>query len=250
MTNPLPSSTPPTVLGGTPSSIADWPWLVSVYESGQFICNGTLIAPRMVLSTAHCVDDGDPTDYEVRTVTDDGKHHLKIVRRIPVVKTFIHPDFSRDKMDNDIAVIALGEDLPPPFATISAQDRADPSPGTLAMFAALGPESLLQSAILVVDNKKCARLYGDQSKSKGTMCAGFEHGGAAACPGSGSAGGPLVLFSNTGQKYQVGIVSVATQDCRVSDIVYGGYTRISLYADWIKRLVPNVLSTSTTDVNR
>jgi Trypsin len=248
-TNPLPSSTPPTVLGGTPSSLADWPWLVSVYASGRFFCNGTLIAPRMVLTTAFCVNYREPADYEVRTVIDDGTEHLRTDRRIPVVKTYIHPAFSNNELGNDIAILELDQDLPPPFATISVQDISDPSPGTLTLVAALGPEGLRQVAIPVVDNRECAPLYGDKFTSKGTMCAGFEHGGAAACPGSGSAGGPLVLFSNTGRKYQVGIVSIA-QKCSVSKPVYGGYTRISFYADWIRRLVPNVLSAPTTKVNR
>ena len=202
----------PTVLGGVRSSVADWPWLVSVFTAGQFNCNGTLIAPGMVLSVAHCVAGGQPTNYEVATATDDGKY-LKIGRRIPVTKIVVHPAYSEDTGKNDIAILELGMELPPPFATISAQRSADPKAGTLALVGTIDFRSkrgnLLQSSVPISDDATCAA----KSAPEGTICAGFEHGGAGACEGTGSAGGPLVVFSGAGRKYQIGIVSEA--DCRV-----------------------------------
>jgi len=101
----------PTVLGAVSSSIADWPWLVSVFRAGgRFVCNGTLIAPRMVLSAANCV--GDSANNEVATATDDGKY-LKIGRRIPVTKVFVHPAYSEVTWKSDIAVLELDTELPP-----------------------------------------------------------------------------------------------------------------------------------------
>jgi len=228
----------PVVLGGVNSSITDWPWSVSVLWAGQFTCNGTLIAPRMVLSTANCVDREKPTKYEVATATDDGKH-LKIDRRIPVTKIVVHPEYSDIPLKNDIAILELGMELPPPFATISAQRSADPKAGTLALVGAIDfrskPGNLLQGSVPIFD---CAA----KSTQEGTICAGFEHGGAGACGGTGSAGGPLVLFSGSGRKYQVGIVSSAP-DCSVPEEAYGLYTRISSCVDWIKQVVPDVLTT-------
>jgi hypothetical protein len=248
----LPPISPPTVLGGTSSSIADWPWLVSVYTAGQFICNGTLIAPRMVLSTALCVGGGQPANYEVATATDDAKY-VRVGGRIPVTKIFVHPAFSKDASKNDIAILELGVALPPPFATISAQRSADPKTGTLALVAAVDfrsqPGNLLQTAIPIADDATCAGRYGDKSAREGTICAGFERGGASACPGTGSAGGPLVVLSGAGRKYQIGIVSLA-DDCSVPGAAYGLYTRVSSYADWIKQVVPNVLSEPMTGVKR
>jgi trypsin len=240
----LPSSTQPTVLGGASSSIADWPWLVSVLAAGRFVCNGTLIAPTMVLSTAHCAARGRPSNYEVATATDDGKF-LRTSRAIPVTRIVLHPAFSRDSTKNDIAVLELGTALPPPFATISAQRSADPKTGTLALVAAIDfrsqPGNLLQSAIPIVDEATCVTRYGDNFALDGTICAGFEHGGFSACPGTGSAGGPLVVLSGAGRKYQIGIISLG-EDCSVPGAAYSVYTRVSSYADWIKQVVPNVLS--------
>jgi hypothetical protein len=243
----FPSSTTPTVLGGVSSSMADWPWLVSVFRAGRFFCNGTLIAPRMVLLAANCVDRGQSANYEVATATDDGKY-LKIVRRIPVTKIILHPAYAEDSLKNDIAILELGLELPPPYATISAQRSADPKAGTLALVGTIDfqskPGNLLQSSVPIYDDATCAA----KSSREGIICAGSEHGGAGACPGSGSAGGQLVVFGGAGRKYQIGIVSTA--DCDVPETAYGVYTRISSYANWIKQVVPNVLSEPVTEGRR
>jgi secreted trypsin-like serine protease len=39
-------------------------------------------------------------------------------------------------------------------------------------------------------------------------------------------------------------------DCSVPEEAFGIYTRISLYADWIKKVVPDVLSEPATEVKR
>jgi trypsin len=248
---PLPSSTPPTILGGTSSPISDWPWLVSIYETGRFVCNGTLIGPRMVLSTAICVARGKSTNYEAATATDDGRS-LRIGKRIAVTRIIMHPAFSKDTGKNDIAILELGTALPPPFATISARKSADPNVGTLAQVAALDFQSqsgsLLQTAVPIADDAACAARYGGKFEPDRTICAGFEGGGATACPGTGSAGGPLVLHG-AGRKYQIGIVSMA-EDCSKPGAAYGFYTRVSFYADWIRQVVPDVLSEPVTEVKR
>jgi len=249
---PLPSSTTPTVLGGASSSVADWPWLVSLYEEGRFVCNGTLIAPKMVLSTAHCVVRRQPRNFEVATTSEDGKY-LRIGRRIAVTKIVVHPAFSSDNFKNDIAILELGTALPPPFATISAQRLADPKVGVLALVAAFDfrsqPGTLLQSAIPIVDDAACAANYPDKFALEGTICAGFAHGGAIACPGTGSAGGPLVVLNDSGAKYQIGIVSLG-QDCSRPGAAYGVYTRVSSYADWIRQVIPGVLGEPMFQVKR
>jgi Trypsin len=244
------SSTTPTVLGGANSVTADWPWLVAVYSAGQFDCNGVLIAPQMVLTTALCVTGEQASKYEVATVTDDvEKGSVRIARRIPVTKVFVHPAFSaadsNGAVKNDIAIIELGITLPGPFATISAQQSTDPQrAGTIALVAALNFQfplgNLLQGPMAVVDDATCAARIGNNSAA-GIICSGFEGVTSGVCPGTGSAGAPLVLLTDAGRKYQIGIVSRA-DDCNLQGVIYGGYTRVSSYADWITKVVPNVLS--------
>ena len=202
----LPSSTP-TLLGGAASSITEWPWLVSVLSAGRFKCNGTLIAPRMVLTSAGCVASGQPSDYAVAPATDDGKY-FRIGMQIPVSKIVAHPEFSKD----DIVILELSIALPPPFATISAQRSADQKVGTLALIGTFDFRSelgkLTQTPTQIADDATYAQRF-PTFHLGGSICAGFKGGGFSACPHSGSAGAPLVLFNGAIRKYQIGIVSLA-----------------------------------------
>lgn len=41
-------------MGGVDAVIEDWPWQVSLQQSGQHTCGGSLISPRWVITAAHC----------------------------------------------------------------------------------------------------------------------------------------------------------------------------------------------------
>jgi secreted trypsin-like serine protease len=207
----------------------------------------------MVLSSGICAARGQPTDYEVATAADDG-NYARVGKRMPVTKIVVHPSFSfsESTLRNDIAILEIGSALPPPFATISAQRSADPKVWTLALVASLDfqsqPGNLLQSAIPIVDDATCVAGYRTMAL-EGIICTGFERGGVTACPGTGSAGGPLVVLNGAGQKYQIGIVSLG-EDCGAPGAAYNVYTRVSSYANWIKQIVPNVLSEPMPEVKR
>jgi Trypsin len=240
--------TTPTLLGGVSSRVEDWPWLVSLYVEGHFFCNGTIIAPRTVLSAAQCVYHRQPASVEVGIAVQDGRY-IKIGRRISVTKIVSHPAFSMDRsVKNDIAILELGTALPPPFAMISVQRSADPNIGDLATLATLDPQNrdLTQNDVPIAPNTTCAARLEDKSGQEGKICAGAE--GRVACPGTGSAGAPVVVV-DAGRKYQIGIVSLG-EDCGRRGATYGVYTRVSSYADWIRKIVPNVLSEPMTEVKQ
>jgi secreted trypsin-like serine protease len=225
----LPSSTPTLLLAGAPSSVAEWPWLVLLLKAGHFICNGTLIAPRMVLTTASCVTGREPNDYEVATATDDRKS-FRIDKRIPVIKATAHPAFSVNTFKNDIAILELGIELPPPFAKISAPRAADKKVGVLAVIGIFDfnsePNKLTQSATQIADDATCARRFRGVFESEGFMCVGSEFGRFSVCSGTGSAGAPLVVFNGESRKYQIGILSLGER-CGPGASFYGVYTRVS-----------------------
>jgi hypothetical protein len=231
----------PTIEGGERSSISDWPWLVSVFLSGDFRCNGTLIAAKEVLTTADCVGEGQPTSYEVVAAVDNGKDLKpgKVVRGARINK---HPAYLDDQQSpgdvekNDIAILELEGEFPPPFATISTNRATDPKAGSYALFGAIdfgaASGNLLQTFVPILDDADCF---------DGKICAGVEQGAGRGCDATGSAGAPLVIRDSGGRKFQVGVFSYGP-NCAKTTTRKGIYTRISSYADWIKAIVPAVRS--------
>ncbi len=71
----------------------------------EALCTGTLIAPRAVLTAAHCVEHASPASIVVVTgpSVDGGA-------RVDIDAIHVHPDF--DGVASDLAIVALAEPLP------------------------------------------------------------------------------------------------------------------------------------------
>ena len=227
-------------------SVANWPSLVSISTTDGIICTGAVIAPTAVLSAANCVHQQEPTHYQVMTVANDG-NHIKLGDPIPVSKIDINPEYTHSGRwpQNDIAILELGMKLPPPFAKISAQRSSDPKAGDLAWVGIIdfqsAPATFLKGSVAIWDDATCAVKSGLQGSAlEKIICAGSEHTRAGVCPPSGSAGGPLLISNRADRKLQIGFVSAA--NCNDPEAAYGIYTRISSYADWIKKVAPDAFT--------
>lgn len=103
----LPLATPAYAIvgGGTPQADGVARAVVTIVGSRGNFCTGTLVAPKLVLTVAHCVQPG--ADYKIVDRGTDGQPQLLNVRTVA-----IHPNFNMQAMQAhrataDVALLQL-----------------------------------------------------------------------------------------------------------------------------------------------
>jgi len=166
------------VIGGEVAQDGAWPWQVAltianmpVSTDSQF-CGGSLVLDQWVLTAAHCVrmidDQGMAFDVKPQEIsivagtnTLDGSGD-----RIPVQQIFVHPSYTPDQFDFDIALIKLSRAPNVPYKTIEVPDAAFgdilSQPGVTTIVTGWGLQNggrpspdLRQAQIQMLDREMC-----------------------------------------------------------------------------------------------
>ena len=93
------------VVGGQSVASGRYSFAVAVGDAKGADCGGTLIAPSVVLTAAHCVDEnaGDPA--KLRVVV--GSPTINSAPTVLVTAVYVHPLFRADTMHYDAALLIL-----------------------------------------------------------------------------------------------------------------------------------------------
>ncbi|XP_075551315.1 vitamin K-dependent protein C-like isoform X1 [Dermacentor variabilis] len=225
----------PRIVGGQEYTEHKHPWLVAIFDKySDFICVGSLVSPRHVLTAAHCCDGQE--SLSVKT----GVHRLTDGLHQAVRRCHMHPHYRKRNLANDIALLELvvsvdyNEFQRPICLPLDAKDLV----GKDGVIAGWGRESYggrdrqtpKEASVPFVSQSECTSKYG-AIILESNVCAGGDVEDAC----QGDSGGPLMSSAHARNRVvQMGIVSTGIGCGRKGHP--GIYTRLTSYHDFVYNL--------------
>merc|ERR1712110_1304527 len=224
-------------------------------QGGCFMCGGTILNKRYVVTAAHCLYDGQTQmtlkgGAKFRVMVGEHDHCKAQGSFVLASVVHKHPNFDIDSasVDNDIAILKLSKDLTfsdkikpaclPTNATKDYSGKASTVSGWGGTKANTPMEPVDQPRqcalketivnILKPSSKKCSDFIGDSSST--TLLCGWAKG-SDAC--QGDSGGPLTVAEN-GKYVLLGVVSYGS-GCATENP--GVYARVQGFLPWIKNII-------------
>nr|XP_012139456.1 PREDICTED: uncharacterized protein LOC100876014 isoform X2 [Megachile rotundata] len=239
------------------AEFGEYPWQVAILKKDPtesvYVCGGTLISSRHILTAAHCVKTYAPHDLRVRLGEWDVNHDVEFYPYIErdVASVLVHPEFYAGTLYNDIAILRIDHDVDfqknPHISPACLPNKREDFTRNRCWTTGWGKDAfgdfgkyqniLKEVDVPIVSNQICeqqmrrTRLGPGFNLHPGFICAGGEEG-KDACKGDG--GGPMVCERN-GRWQLAGIVSWGI-GCGQAGVP-GVYSRVSYYFDWIQQIL-------------
>uniref|UniRef100_A0A8D8RFZ0 Serine protease 42 n=1 Tax=Cacopsylla melanoneura TaxID=428564 RepID=A0A8D8RFZ0_9HEMI len=239
---------------GINTYFGEYPWMLELFylerpEKSLFKCGASLIGPDIALTSAHCIKAN--TEYWVkagdwynRDVIDD--EFLPEQTR-DVIDLRIHPQYSSDTLENNIALLKLSPDIEyaDNVSPVCLPDWNLDYEGENCEVTGWGRDGsdiktynhyLRKVGMSIIDRHQCqeklrtSQLGAYFEVTEGYKCAWNRTSDINSCKGDG--GGPLIcpLRNDSTIFVQVGI---SAWSVRCEPDMPGLYTNVEYYRDWI-----------------
>jgi trypsin len=216
------------IVGGTPAATNEFKFIASLNVG----CGGSLIAPGIILTAAHCAGGIRTARIGSNKANSGG-----------VVKTVTaeckHPNYQSSTTTNDYMLLKLDSPVDinqyPPIQLNN--NKAVPQTNQILTVIGYGATSeggsgsntLLKVSVPANSHQQCNQQYGGSIVESVMFCAGNLAGGQDSC--QGDSGGPIFEIRG-GTPVQYGVVSFGEGCARPNRS--GVYSRVSGAYDWIQ----------------
>ncbi|XP_014259171.1 serine protease snake-like isoform X2 [Cimex lectularius] len=243
------------IVGGTFASLNEFPHMVHIGYGEEprisYLCGGSLISERFVLSAAHCTKPRGLAKWARfgNLNLQNSRTFKQIILRI--IRHYNHPEYDSVRLYNDIALFKLEKDVPlsPEIRPVCLQtDFSFSSTSAIATgwghvsWGGFSSDRLKKVTLNIVDSATCNNSFrssigGSQLPygilDKTMICAGDERG-KDAC--QGDSGGPLqITLKKPYCMYSIIGITSFGKNCGQS--IPGVYTRVSHFIPWIESIV-------------
>lgn len=247
-----------SVIGGHNATIAQYPslaYIEGVQATAGYACTGSVVAPRVILTAGHCVED-----IESSSIVEPGQIAVATgvsnLTKIPhanisaVVQVLAYPNFDPTRLQGDAGLLILAAPVAaPPIALATGADAALYDPGDELTIAGWGiddrntghaPNQLQAAGVAVEEAARCKRgtrrfyPFFDPTSQVCTLdIPGFK---VTSC--HGDSGGPAIAVRTDGTPVEIGVTSLGDGSCNPTSPAV--FTRVDQIDSWVQSWIDAV----------